>query len=239
MPVLKSKQKFLAIIFHFDNMSQIFRLAELWRNKIFRFAKDGEGFQDLISEFDRPSFLLEPESGPQSMPASGPRSMRENMTGEILRNPQGMSTRIISQIQQEIETKFKELNEKLSLVIEPLKHHYDRKKAEISITDELRNILTELSEIESHFQAAIMDIFSSGESDRKNKLIDTSKRRLLEVEEKLFQIEESMYKTLKSNDFRIWSANEEFKSAIHNIYNLITKTKSSVGVLKGIISNEE
>lgn len=220
-------------------MSQIFRLAELWRNKIFRFAKDGEGFQDLISEFDRPSFLLEPESGPQSMPASGPRSMRENMTGEILRNPQGMSTRIISQIQQEIETKFKELNEKLSLVIEPLKHHYDRKKAEISITDELRNILTELSEIESHFQAAIMDIFSSGESDRKNKLIDTSKRRLLEVEEKLFQIEESMYKTLKSNDFRIWSANEEFKSAIHNIYNLITKTKSSVGVLKGIISNEE
>lgn len=220
-------------------MSQIFRLAELWRNKIFRFAKDGEGFQDLISEFDRPSFLLEPESGPQSMPASGPRSMRENMTGEILRNPQGMSTRIISQIQQEIETKFKELNEKLSLVIEPLKHHYDRKKAEISITDELRNILTELSEIESHFQAAIMDIFSSGESDRKNKLIDTSKRRLLEVEEKLFQIEESMYKTLKSNDFRIWSANEEFKSGIHNIYNLITKTKSSVGVLKGIISNEE
>jgi hypothetical protein len=225
-------------------MSKIYRLASIWRNKILRFAKDGEDFSDILTEFDRESFLApEPRSGPQSTPiSSGPQSMRENIYGKTLSNSQGMRNQIVSQVKQEIEGKFNQLNERLSSVIDPLKTHYDTKKAEVFIVDELKKFLKQLSEIQSYFQSVAMvtlDILSSEGEARKEKLMQGPQKHLLEIEEKLEQLDDKMYQILKSNAFQIWPANEQFKGNIHGIYNLMLKTKTSVGVLRGILSNEE
>lgn len=218
-------------------MHKINRLTTIWRNKIFRFAQHENNFESLINEFDRPSFLAtEPDSGPKSMPiSSGPRSMKDNISAETISNPQGMNNLIVSQLRQEFENLYKNLEEKLSGILEPLNSHYETKKAEVVIIEELKKLLSSLPEAASFFQAAIMDIYSGNE----NKLSKNSKNRLAIAESKFEILENKSSQLINSRSFEIWSANKQFKDNIKQTFHLITKIKNSIGILKGILSNEE
>jgi hypothetical protein len=208
-------------------MSNIHKLAILWRSKILRLAKDGEDFTDLLKEFDDG---FDPDSTPpNSIPVSRiPQSGRENISGKSISNPKKVNNMLLNQMSKNFESFASPLENKINQ-INSLFSRVNQQKTLLFSTKS--NIISDLlAETKSIIQSAVVDFISEGEKSTVLQRIELGVQKLEEVIAE-FEILSAVFlreKLLNS---------ENLQKQILHFSTSLQKAKNNIVVMRDYIKN--
>lgn len=161
-------------------MHKIYRLAAFWHNKIIRFAKDGEDFQELLQGFDTPEF--DPESSPpNSIPISRiPQSGKENISGRSISDPKSVNNMLLSQMSKGFESYITPLGNKINQINSLFSRANQQKNIFFAMKSKM--VFDLLEEIQSIVQSTVVD-FTSGQGEDRGVILQRLELAIQKLEE--------------------------------------------------------